>query len=157
MKGKNFYFEEFKKLIKARKEDTIYGITGHLIRRKPKKIRNALLGFLSRLEDLIQLENLKYSDISLFVIDPNFLFPHRKTGLTLVEGGPTLVISTKGLLYELFQAIDLSKYSNLITRLQNNISELHSIISKNKFEKAEKYKDSTLKIIRKIKKLLSYY
>lgn len=153
MKSKNFYFEEFKKLVEARKESSIYGIREKLTKNEPRKIQTALLNFFTRLEKLIQNPNLKYRDLSLFVIDHKFLFPHKNTTLTLEKGGPTLIINTQGLLYELFKAIDLVEYFDLIIELQEVLSDLHGILSKG--EKVEKYKKNVFEVIKKIKNLLT--
>lgn len=132
MKNKNFYSDEFRKLTKARKADSIYGIGKNLIKKEPQYIKKALLNLLVNLEKLVQNPKLKYSDLSLFVVDPKFLFPHKKTHLTLEGIGPTLIVSSKGLLYELLKAIDLEKHAKLIIKLQKAIKDLHSALSQQK-------------------------
>lgn len=90
----------------------------------------------------------------MFVIDPKFLFPHKKTNLTLEGIGPTLIVSSKGLLYELLKAIDLEKHAKLIIKLQKAIKDLHSALSQQKKDLNE-YKKNVLKIIRRLKDIIA--
>lgn len=151
---KNFYSRSFKNLIGARKKDSVYGINPDLVKKEPKHIKKALLNLLVSIEKLIQNPKLKYSDLSLFVIDPKFLFPHKKTSLTLEGIGPTLTVSSKGLLYELLKAIDLEKHAKLIIKLQKAIKDLHSALSQQKKD-IDEYKKNVLKIIRGLKDIIA--
>lgn len=54
MKNKNFYSDEFRKLTKARKADSIYGIGKNLVKKEPQYIKKALLNLLVSIEKLIQ-------------------------------------------------------------------------------------------------------
>jgi hypothetical protein len=155
MKNNKLYLQIYEKLREAREKDTYYGISKNLIKKNTENIRKALLDFLRELENLIKSPNLKYSDISLFYIDSKFLFPQKNVNLSLEKGGPVLIISTKGLLYELFKAIDLEKHFSLIIKLQKSISNLNETLSEGRKKEAIKYKEKTFKIIKEIKNILA--
>jgi hypothetical protein len=62
------------------------------------EIKKGILEFLNFLEKIINSSNLKYSDISFFVVlDEKFILPEEDENFyyTLDEHGPTLQIKTK--------------------------------------------------------------
>jgi hypothetical protein len=104
------------------------------------EIRKGILEFLNFLEKIINSPNLKYSDISLFVVlDDKFIFPKESENFyyTLDEHGPTLQIKTKGLLFELMGAINLEQYEYLIGKLEDELSNLHEALSLNRTDEIE--------------------
>jgi hypothetical protein len=121
------------------------------------EIKKGLLGFLNFLEKIINSPNLKYSDISFFVVlDDKFIFPKEDGNFyyTLDEYGPTLQIKTKGLLFELIRAINLEQYEYLIVKLEDELSNLHESLSLNKTDEIEERKKKVLEVISEFKNII---
>ena len=112
------------------------------------EIKKSLLEFLNFLEKIINSHNLKYSDISLFVVlDDKFIFPHEGENFyyALDKYGPTLKIKTKGLLSELVRALNLEHCKNLIFQLQDALINLHEALSLNRPDEIDERKKEGIK------------
>jgi hypothetical protein len=121
------------------------------------EIKKGILEFLNFLEKIINSPNLKYSDISFFVVlDDKFIFPKEEENFyyTLDEYGPTLQIKTKGLLFELIRAINLEQYEYLIVKLEDELSNLHEALSLNKTDEIEERKKKVLEVISEFKNII---
>jgi hypothetical protein len=121
------------------------------------EIKKGLLEFLNFLEKIINSPNLKYSDISLFVVlDDKFIFPKESESFyyTLNEHGPTLQIKTKGLLFELIRAINLEQYEYLIVKLEDELSNLHEALSLNRSDEIEERRKKVLEVISEFKNII---
>ncbi|GIW65579.1 MAG: hypothetical protein KatS3mg094_098 [Candidatus Parcubacteria bacterium] len=151
----NDYYKIYNYFLTAIKKDNPYGTPPKISGGNTKNIKNALLKFLITLEKITTSSKLKYQDISIFVLtDPKFFFPHKKSNITLDDYGAHLKVSTKGLLYQIFQALDLSRHFNLVIKLYNLLSDLHLYLSMNDIPSVEIYKNKTLKLLKKLKELV---
>ncbi len=151
----NLYLKTYKNLIRARKQDTMFGIKPNLKKNNLKNIRGSLINFLDSLYNLIKNPKLKYSDICLFVIDHKFIFPHKNYKMIIDDYGPTLTINTNGLLYEIFKAFDLENNFDYVYKLQDLISDLHFYLSNDNLKGADKIKKELLDLVSKIKKIVT--
>jgi hypothetical protein len=121
------------------------------------EIKKGLLEFLNFLEKIINSPNLKYSDISLFVVlDDKFIFPQEGENFyyALDKYGPTLQIKTKGLLSELVRALNLEHCENLIFQLQDALINLHEALSLNRTDEIEENRKKVLEVISKFKNII---
>jgi hypothetical protein len=151
---KGYYQKAYKILIEAKKRS----LKQHgNIELSKLEIKKGLLEFLNFLEKIISSSNLKYSDISLFVVlDDKFIFPQESENFyyTLDEYGPTLQIKTKGLLYELVRALNLEHCEYLILQLQDTLSNLHEALSLNRTEEIDEKRKEVLEVISKFKNII---
>jgi len=153
----NYYLKAYKILIEPRRkfyksEDKF---EPNFDKNVITEIKKALLRFLKLLKKLISSSKLKYSDLSPFVVlDKKFLFAKDKIYRTLNNYGPTLEITTKGLLYELMKSLDLEKYNNLILELEEKLSNLHESLSLNRTEGIEKNRKKVLEAISKMEEII---
>jgi hypothetical protein len=121
------------------------------------EIKKGLLGFLNFLEEIINSPNLKYSDISLFVVlDDKFIFPKEEENFyyTLDEYGPTLQIKTKGLLFELMRVLNLEHCEYLVVKLEDELSNLHEALSLNRTDEIEEKRKKVLEVISEFKNII---
>jgi hypothetical protein len=121
------------------------------------EIKKSLLEFLNFLEKIINSPNLKYSDISLFVVlDDKFIFPHEGENFyyALDKYGTTLQIKTKGLLSELVRALNLEHCENLIFQLQDALINLHEALSLNRTDEIEENRKKVLEVISEFKNII---
>jgi|GEM_PF-5233604 len=121
------------------------------------EIKKGILEFLNFLEKIINFPNLKYSDISFFVVlDDKFIFPKEDENFyyTLDEYGPTLQIKTKGLLFELMRALNLEHCEYLIVKLEEELSNLHEALSLNKTDEIEEKRKKVLEVISEFKNII---